>query len=52
MEDVYECLLQIESYKNLKKGLVALYKKYVLDEDKNRKSATGNSQFGNRDYLE
>ena len=52
MEDVYECLLHIENYKKLKKGLVALYKKYVLEEDKNKKSATGNSQFGNRDYLE
>ena len=43
MEDVYECLLQIENYKKLKKGLVALYKKYVLEEDKNKKSNSGSS---------
>lgn len=52
IDDVYETLLNIEDYKRLKKGMVSLYKKYVLEEDKNIKKASTNSQKGNRDYLE
>ena len=56
VDDVYDTLLQIEDYKKLKKGMVRLYKKYVLEEDKSAKKQSGASSAAgasaNRDHLE
>lgn len=56
VDDVYDTLLQIEDYKKLKRGLVALYKKYVLEEDKMCKNKAGGSgaagELASRGYLE
>lgn len=42
--DVQDVLLQIENHKKLKKGLVRLYKKYVLEEDRGRQSGGDSMQ--------
>lgn len=55
VDDVYDTLLQIEDYKKLKRGLVALYKKYVLAEDKGKSKAGASGAAGelaSRNHLE
>lgn len=40
--DVWDVVKNIENYKKLKKSLVKLYKKYVLNEEKNEESSDAN----------